>query len=423
MSTLKIRHNLSEEELTKAITSLAKNGHLEEKVITALRSQCTCDDRIPKEPRTKAMKGIYHRMCAEYDKAIKDLRDYIPRILAGQVLQKAHDLPRPLTNEEIQKIIQAIKDRFSYIAAQIQTEDYIPPQDLIDRWKEQGLIGHDVTPESFGMTVGPEAQYIRNAFIFGRLHLALEAGKTYEEMMKLALTLPLKKPDLYAIAVAEQQAANYITAMGDELGTVAGQLMATKNRAIIQKMVIDYHGQNLPARVLDLEEKQALGMEIPEKMVDTWRGLSSELYHTMQDKARDWDRVAFFETGDSMKVGMGNELLETYGADQLVYKMPLPTACPQCKFLYEEYDGSPRVFNLGKLLSWGNNIGRKPMPTSGGEVISSAREDGRETLKPVAGLVHPFCQCMGPYPVTGVEPWHQEREQREQANLKKLREE
>ena len=411
MSKLTVRHNLQPEELRKAITAMADASGISDQVVETLQKASACDD-TPKTPKEAAMRGLYHRFQAEYHKAIAWIIDEaIPGILQEPTMAKSvAALPRPLTKEEVRKILEAIRDRFEFVAAQMQST-YTPPLDLLDRWKAEGLIGQDVTAESFALVASTtEAKLVHNAFCFGRLHQAMAQGKTYAEIMRLALTLPLKKPDLYAIAVAEQQTAMHVTAMGDHLATEAGRLMAAKNRAIIQQLAVDFHGQKLRAKVLDEAAKREAGLAIPEKTVDTWRGFSSELYHTMEDKVRDWDRVAFYEIYDAKGQGQAIDMIEKLGTEQLVYKKPLPTACPQCRHLYYEEDGTtPRLFRVGDLLRNGNNIGRKPNPVRGGEVVPGGRPDGKETLRPVTGQVHPWCQCVGPVVYTGHEPWAKNR--------------
>lgn len=416
MPKLTIKHNLQPEELRKAITAMAESSGIADQVIETLQKAKACDD-APKEPQELAMRELYRRFQAEFHKATAWIvDDALPGILGATIEKAVTPLPRPLTKEEVQRILQAIRDRFDFIAAQMQT-DFTPPQDILDRWKTEGLISQDVTPESFALTVNdPNLKLINNAFCFGRLHQAMEHGASYADILHLALTMPLKKPDLYAIAIAEQQTAMHITAMGEHLATEAGRLMAARNRAIIQQMAIQYHKQALPAKVLDIEAKQEFGIAIPEKLVDTWRGFSSELYHRMEDKARDWDRVAYFEIYDAKGQGQAMDMVETLGAEQLVYKQPLPTACPQCKYLYLEEDGTtPRLFRVGDLLQHGNNIGRKPHPVSGGQVVPGGRPDGQETLLPVTGQIHPWCQCVGPIVYTGHEPWAKQRIQKSRA--------
>lgn len=312
----------------------------------------------------------------------------------------------PLTPEQLRQLQQLIADRFEYVAAQVQSVDYQPPADLLDRWKQMGLVAPEVTPATFMATVPAEMHFVRNAFLMGKLIETVESGKSYEEVMHLARTTPLLVPDVHAIAVAEQQTANYITNAAADLATEAGKLWAKKQAETVRSMAIDYHNRTLPAKVLDAEEKVLAGDVLPEQTVDTWRGFSSELYHALDDKARDWDRVAFYEITDAQKQGQAAQLLAEVGTDGLVYKQPLPTACAQCKYLYLMQDGAtPRVFRLSDMIRNGTNIGRKPHPVKSGKVQSGGRVDGAETLKAVAGLVHPWCQCQGPYPVSGHESW------------------
>lgn len=327
-------------------------------------------------------------------------------------------MSQPLSKEDISELLQVIRDRFQLVAAQIQG-DYQPPQDLLSRWQAEGWIAPDVTPQDFALAVGTEGRIIHNAFTFGRAWQAVEQGGSFAEIMKLAATMPLLTPDVHAIAIAEQQTANYITALGDDTAKLAGEIIAERNRTIIRNMAIDFHEQRLQAKVLDRQAKIDAGIAIPERQVNTWQGFSSELYHAMDDKSRDWDRVAFFEITDAQKQGQAMQILEQHGPKQLVYKMPLPTACAQCKHLYLEEDGTPRIFDLAELVGNGMNIGRKAHPVRSGEVVPGGREDGQETLKAVAGLIHPWCACLGPFPFTGYEPWYLQKKNRGNATIAK----
>lgn len=399
---LEVEHNLQPDELSKALVGLACCHHLEQEISEALQKAI---EPGPKLPDTAAMRGLFFRFQALYREAMEWCRDFSETVVTGRLEKAKKFTDRPLTGKEIRVIQDAIRDRFGYLAAQMESEEFTVPEDVLDRWKQQGLIAADVTPQTFAGTIQGEARLVRNAFVFGRLYNAVEAGKSYEEVLKQALNAPLLKPDRQAIAIAEQQTANHITALGDDLAAEAGRLIAARNRNLIRKMAVDFHSRALPATVRDEAIKRELGMEIPEKIVDTWQGFSSELYHAMEDKSRDWDRIAFYELQDAKGQGKGMALLEKFGPEQLVYKRPLPTACAQCKHLYLDDEGNPRLFRLNKMLSWGNNIGRKPLPVRGGTVSSHSRDDGAEAVKPVAGQVHPWCSCSGPHIVSGFEPW------------------
>ncbi|MGE3551170.1 MAG: hypothetical protein AB7I29_14875, partial [Geobacter sp.] len=206
-----------------------------------------------------------------------------------------------------------------------------------------------------------------------------------------------------------------------DLATKIGQLAIKKRNDAIRQMAIDYHAGRLKRTVRDEELKREAGEEIPERYVENWQQLKSELYHTLDEKDRDLDRVAYYEITDAQKQGQAAQLLADGNVDKLVYKRPLPTACAQCKHLYLMPDGvTPRLFKLSDMISNGANIGRKPHPTKGGKVVPGGRADGQETLKAVAGLVHPWCACGGPYTATGYESWitPKQKEQIEHANLR-----
>lgn len=398
---LTARHNLTDAELVKALSGLAASEGIAGQLGQALlKAACDCG---PREPRDPAVRHLLEQFRDLYRKARRDLLETIAGIVHGDVKKAIGS--DPLTKEQLRRIQQAIRDRFEFIAAQMQ-DDYQPPVELLRRWQERRWVAGNVTAKDFALSVRPEDRLIHNAFVFGRLHQAVEAGGSYEEILKLALGMPLKKPDAHAIAVAEQQAASYITALGDDLAKDAAGIIARRNRLAIHNMVLDTLGQKLPAKILDAEAKQALGIQTREKTVDFWTELKSELHHAMEDKSRDWDRVAYSELHDAKGQGQAMQLLEEFGDRTIVYKMPLPTACPQCKHLYLTADGTPRLFHLPDMMGWGNNIGRKPHQVRGGKVIpGGGRADGAEGLKAVAGQVHPFCQCLGPYPFSGVEPW------------------
>lgn len=409
---LKVEHNLTEEELTKALTGMAAASGIEEELVKALKQRSACDN-TPKVPRTRAMKELYHRMQAEFHAAQQDIERYHQEI-ATSTIAKASAARQPLTPEQLRRLQLAINDRYGFIAAQLQSQEYQPPLDLLERWKQLGLVSQGVTPETFAMGIPAELHFIRNAFLMGKFIEAVESGKTFAEVMEMARYAPLLAPDLHAIAIAEQQTANYITNNAADLATTVGQAWAKQQSETVRQMAIEFHARTLTRTVLDREEKQAQGIATPDRPVETWQQFASELHRTMEDKARDWDRVAYFEITDAQKQGMAHALMADGNVDKPVYKVPLSTACAQCKHVYLQPDGrTPRVFKLSALVLNGTNIGRKPHPIRAGKVAVGGRSDGADTIKAVSGLMHPWCACQGPYAFTGHEPWAKKKEQRD----------
>lgn len=166
------------------------------------------------------------------------------------------------------------------------------------------------------------------------------------------------------------------------MATETGKIWAQKQAETVRNMAIEYHSQTLYQTVTDEEKKQQAGEQIPRSQANTWQKFASELHGKMDYKARDWQRVAYTELVDSQKQGAAHRKLEESRSDGLVYKMPMPTACSQCKHLYLLPDGkTPKLFRLKDMLNNGTNIGCKAHPTKGGKVVPGGRPDGAETLK------------------------------------------
>lgn len=383
---LRVEHDCrNRDELRKALVATALAEGLGEEVAESLSKA-----EGPKVPSTPAMLGLFRRFQELYQDSAAWCAGEVDRVLG---LKKAVE---PLTPAQIVEIRDAISDRFKFVAAQFAKTAVPIPQADFERWKLLGWIAKNVTWESFGA----KKSLIENAFVFGRLHEAVEKGRGFQEVMHLALNLPLLKPDRAAIEAAELRTAQYITGLGEGLAGNAAQAAIRRNQGIVRQMAVDYFSGDLKPTTYSPEASQA--------PVDSPQGFASELRSKFADTAKDWDRVAFTELRDAQANGVAHELLAKYGADQLVYKRPLPTACAQCKALYLRDDGKPRVFRLATMIGYDDNVGRKPMPVKGGVVSSLTRDDGAETLKPVAGAVHPWCECRGPVPLTRMEHWWDE---------------
>lgn len=388
-----IEHNLSDNDLRKAISGIAIGSGIEQEIIDTLSKACSCDDKTPRLPKDKATLELYRAMQAEFKKSERDIKAYTGEITAVPLHKAIGDIP-PITKEQMQELVQAIQDRYGFIAAQIQSVDYQPAPDLLERWKNLGLIPQDVTSATFISSIPADMHFIRNAYLMGQFINAVESGKTFAEVMDIARYAPLLKPDLAAIAIAEEQTALYITDNAADLATKVGQLAIKHRNKKIRQMAVDFHGRKLNRITLDREKKEEQGIPTPDRPVETWQQFSSELYHTMDDKVRDWDRLAYYEIEDAKLQGQANKMMEDGNVNKLVYKQPLSTACEQCKHLYLQPDGkTPRLFKLSELIRNGSNIGRKPHPIKGGKINPIGRADGAETLKATAGLLHPWCQC------------------------------
>lgn len=82
MPTLTAEHNLTPDELSKALATLADAEDISEELVKAIKKKSACDD-TPKEPRQPAVREAYHLFQRECDKALYDIERYIKEMLNG----------------------------------------------------------------------------------------------------------------------------------------------------------------------------------------------------------------------------------------------------------------------------------------------------------------------------------------------------
>ena len=105
--------------------------------------------------------------------------------------------------------------------------------------------------------------------------------------------------------------------------------------------------------------------------------LKTELFDMLDDRYRDWQRVAHTEINTAIQHGIYADIREKSGDgdNQLVFKRPAPDACRHCKRVYLKPDGvTPKIFKLKDLAE--SNIGMKAAD-----------------WQPTIGSVHPWCHC------------------------------
>lgn len=89
VTTAKIEHNLTDEELVKALTALADESDIGEQLLKAVKARtCACDD-TPKEPRYPAMRHLYRKMMQMDRDARKDIERYAREITSGHLTLQA----------------------------------------------------------------------------------------------------------------------------------------------------------------------------------------------------------------------------------------------------------------------------------------------------------------------------------------------
>lgn len=179
---------------------------------------------------------------------------------------------------------------------------------------------------------------------------------TYDQVSKIAKQMtPLTSVEKRAIEFASDKAGEYIKGLKDDMIKDVGVSAVRSEGAALRGI------------------REGLSEALVERK--TTSQFASDLFHTFDDRNRDWRRLAHTEINDSIQHGIYNEILEQSDSEQLISKVPNPDACPHCKRVYLKEDGiTPKVFRLKDLAD--NNIGLK------------ARD-----WKPTIGSVHPWCNC------------------------------
>lgn len=300
-----------------------------------------------------------------------------------------------LSKEEIGNIADAIHHYFNHILWQTEDDNFTIPYHLLAKWKESGTIAYDVIWLDFATPSFKSGALIVNPFVLERMQPALDKGGSYEDVFNVAINRPLVKPVTHAIKIIEEQLVDYLS-----------PFEITDNSTIetIKKMAIYYHAKTL--------QKSGHNRDGIIRYVVDIRGLESELGHALGWGLVDWYLLAQYIVYDASAQGALLDIIERRGPATLVYKMPLPTECDVCKNLYLEPNGVPKLFRADAMLAWKNNILHNPLSAFVDEDIDEDLDDGTflkiedvPNLKPVAGLVHSYCQCQGPYLFTGMEAW------------------
>lgn len=220
-------------------------------------------------------------------------------------------------------------------------------EDEINKLKRLGFLRESVK------------NFVGDAYLLGKIveNVGTSAKTmTYEQIKKAALKIPMTEVEKRAIEWAQDHTGQYIKGLSDDMvKEVRASAARTSGAALrsVQEEVIDAIRNRRTAQQL-----------------------ASDLFSAIDDRTRDWRRIAFTEMNEAIQKGIYSEILKHSedGADQLVFKRPNPDGCKHCKRLFLQSDGTPKVFRLGDLAD--TNYGLKAAD-----------------WKPVIGSVHPWCQC------------------------------
>jgi len=215
---------------------------------------------------------------------------------------------------------------------------------------------------------------IKNAYVLGKIIQMMGEDSvkhmTYDDLKDKAKRVALTKTEQNSLAYAEQNAAQYVTALGHKMST-----------NVTTKIV----GASKQANLIAFQ-RNLIKDKVAEAILnrDTRGKLASELYHSLEDWNRDWKRVAHTELwnaklqGEVVSILQGDTIHKnTKGGETQVFRRPAPDACKHCKRLYLEADGvTPKVFVLAELIGNGDNVGKKTID-----------------WQPTTHTTHPNCTC------------------------------
>jgi len=213
-----------------------------------------------------------------------------------------------------------------------------------------------------GLIREPVRNLIGDSYVLGKIVSLVEREKirdiSYDRVLRAAKRMtPPTSVEKKAIQYAQEHAGEYIRSLSDdmvrEVGTLAARGKMTALRAV----------------------QEGVSTSIAER--ETVSQLKTRLFHSIDDKYNDWQRIAHTEMNTAIQQGIYNDIREKSdeGENQRVYKRPNPDACQHCKRVYLSSDGiTPKVFRLRELYD--NNIGVKA-------------KNWRATI----GSVHPWCNC------------------------------
>ena len=251
-----------------------------------------------------------------------------------------------LTKKQLKQIAEIINRRFLAFRYEALGERALT-DDEIRELKRIGLL-RDST-----------RSMIADGYAIGRVAASLDRmdarRMSFDDVLKAAKKLPKTKVEEQMANWASTHAGEYIQGISDDMVKEVSASSAREVGAAIRAIA------------------DGVSTAIEDRMTPS--ELKTMLFDVIDDKARDWARVASTELNNAIQNGIYLEISKNHGPDQLVYKRPSPNACKHCKRVYLEADGiTPVVFKLSDLED--SNFGLKAAEWT-----------------PTIGSVHPWCQC------------------------------
>jgi hypothetical protein len=251
-----------------------------------------------------------------------------------------------LSKAQLEQVLEAIRRHFNGFVFEAIGERALTPAE-IEQLQRLGLLKNSVR------------NMIADPVLVGRLVALIPPARrtslSLEEALKAVKKVsPMTAVEKKAVEFAQEHAGTYIKGIRD---MVLRDTTAASSRA---------SGAALLAVRRGVSEAIANRETVGE--------LKTRLFDLIDNRSKDWQRVAHTEINSALQHGIHSEILAQGGPDQLVYKRPSPGACKHCKRVYLKDDGTPRVFKLSQLAD--TNVGLRAVD-----------------WEPTIGSVHPWCSC------------------------------
>jgi len=268
-----------------------------------------------------------------------------------------------LTKEQIAKLAEVIRLHATWLTWKLLGNQFITEEDL-QTLKKLGLLPMDV-----------QVNTIRYSFVLGELESLLKEGQwknlDFNSLVEAATARHTAVQELQ-IQAAEFSAYTQFRGLEDDIRRGLYEALASSTRSTLDEAFVKEK----------IKDAVKIGMEARKNYREVARELRSEL----QEKKRNWHRVASTEMHSARERGVVSAIItgtDVYrhaeGEDSNVAIVPDPDACSDCKRLYlDPKTGSPKIFKLSEVLS---NEG------------SNYQRPWRRNAKAVVPPLHPHCFC------------------------------
>lgn len=257
-----------------------------------------------------------------------------------------------LTDAQIQQIHQIIEDHHTAFIIN-SVDPSVVSKEVLDDLASKGLVNTDV-------------QSVQDAYLYGQVLAAANnpdvANMSLDEFKAWIRKnpVPLTPMEQQAVTMAQQQAAQYITGLGNRVKIQTGQLLIEADTGLRRRMR-DTIRNKVAANIASRE---------------TVKQLKSDIGWATKDWTRDLERISVTEKHNAMEQGQADLYAKRFGSDVRVAKIAHPDCCAHCHRIYVGPDGAPRIFRLADLEANGTNVGRRS-----------------SEWRPIVGPTHPNCIC------------------------------